>query len=96
LDELTSLSDHGKGIGKMSYSRNRFADELDGFLHESSGMVDCTKIADWAYKVRLDNLGAMDPDIDKWLLQLGAMSMGEEFKFSGLELQVMVDRARAL
>lgn len=80
----------------MSYSRNRFAEELDGFLHDPAGTVDHAKIADWAYKTRLDNLSDMGPDVDKWLLQLGAMSMGTEFEFSERELRDMVDRAKAV
>lgn len=80
----------------MSYSRDRFAAELDGFLHEPLGAIDYKKIADWAYKVRVDNLGKIDPDVDKWLLQLGAMSMGSEFELSDLELRDMISRAKPI
>lgn len=78
----------------MSYSRNRFAAELDGFLHEPSEVIDHKKIADWAYKARVDNLDDIDPEVDKWLLQLGAMSMGSEFELSCLELRDLVSRAK--
>ena len=80
----------------MSYPRHRFADELDRFLHQPSGTIDRAKIADWANRVRLDNLSDIDPDIGKWLLQLGAMSMGLEFELSGPELRDMADRAKGL
>lgn len=79
----------------MSYSPNKFAGDLERFLHGPSGTIDRAKISDWAYRVRLDNLNDIDADVDKWLLQLGAMSMGQEFEFSALELRDIVDRAKA-
>jgi hypothetical protein len=77
----------------MNYTREIFARELDGFL-SNDAVIDHKKIATWAYETRLRNLGEIDPKVSEWLMQLGAMDMGNEFEFSGDEIVSMIAAAR--
>ncbi|BFG79437.1 hypothetical protein PTKU46_74700 [Paraburkholderia terrae] len=75
------------------YSKEMFAAELDMFL--AGKVIECQAIAKWAYNVRLENLSSIDSEVSRWLLQLGAMDMGEEFEWSREELAALVSTARA-
>lgn len=76
----------------MNYTKEIFARDLEGQLLNSE--IDHKKIAAWAYETRLRNLGAIDPSVSEWLLQLGAMDMGKEFEFSTDEIVSMIAAAR--
>jgi hypothetical protein len=75
------------------YSKERFAAELDVLL--AGKAIEYKAIAKWAYNVRLENISSIDPEVSRWLLQLGAMDMGEEFEWSREELAALVSTARA-
>jgi len=79
----------------MSYSRQNFSQELDHILKRNEE-IDCTQIANWAFKTRVENLPSIDPDVSNWMLQLGAMDMGPEFEFTKEELHEIVNQARLI
>lgn len=77
----------------MSYTKPMFSADLRSFLEQ--GVVDHAKIADWAYATHLAHVRDVDADVDRWLIELGAMSMGEEFELTLDELRNMVAVAGA-
>ena len=77
----------------MSYSRDDFSKDLDKIISDSLGCINCKKIGDWACKTRMHNISDIDTDVDDWLIELGAMSMGSEFELSESELREYIFRA---
>lgn len=78
----------------MRYTKETFARELEELLPNSNSDIEHQKIAEWAYETRTQNLQDIDGDVSKWLIALGAMTMGPEFEFSRDELKAMVVAAR--
>lgn len=76
----------------MIYTKKMFGQELEDLL--SGSVLDHAKIATWAYAIKLANVRNIDPDVDRWLEELGAMDMGEEFELSLNELRDLVATAK--
>ncbi|MGN6480969.1 hypothetical protein [Luteibacter sp.] len=79
----------------MNNSRIQFADELEALLGVNgrpSEHID--EIATWAYRWRLTHQDEVDDEVDAWLLDLGFMSMGQEFELGDVELRQMIVSAR--
>ncbi|MCD4500961.1 Uncharacterized protein ChrSV_2584 [Chromobacterium vaccinii] len=77
----------------MIYTKRIFGQELEAFL--SGEVLDHAKISTWAYATKLNNVRNIDPDVDRWLEELGAMDMGEEFELSLEELMNLVVSAKS-
>ena len=59
----------------MSCTKEMFSNELESLIIGDE--IDHSRIAGWAYATRLKHVRGIDPDVDRWLEELGAMDMGE-------------------
>lgn len=79
----------------MTYSKKEFANDLEAIISKSLGPIDCDKIGNWACDARFYNICDIDPDVEEWLVELGAMSMGPEFALDESELREYISKANA-
>lgn len=71
----------------MTYSIKNFSKDFEKIISDSCGKIDYEKIADWAFKTNQMNCRDIDPDVDRWLIELGTVSMGPEFEMSESQLR---------
>lgn len=64
----------------MSYTKEMFSLELETLLAE--GQPDCSRIAEWAYATKLKHVREIDPDVDRWMEELGAMGMAKSLSLA--------------
>lgn len=72
----------------MSYTKKMFSRELESLIADRE--INHSRIAEWAYATKLKHVREIDPDVDRWLEELGAMDMGDEFRLGLAELQHLV------
>ena len=70
----------------MTYSYLEFSRDLERIITQDNG-VDYDHISDWAYKIRLDNIDDINPEVEDWLSHLELMSMDPQFEYSESELR---------
>jgi hypothetical protein len=87
--DFATLSAYWKGAVAMSYTKKDFGQRLRNRL---SAGYDVVKIARWAHREFLENIGELDPRLDAEVMKVIAMEEGPEFEMTEGELQDMARR----
>ena len=72
----------------MTYSYLEFSRDLEKIIIQDNS-VNFDRISDWTYKIRLDNINDINPEIEHWFSRFELINMDLQFEYSNLNYEII-------